>query len=244
MIRAPEVRANRRHGDRVTVGVIYVIKVLHPLRRRWRPVLVAAVVAGIVGLAPITWAYVHTASYRKGPGEVPETPVALVLGAGIQDGRPSRSLAGRLDVAADLYRRGKVKVLLVSGDNRTKEYDEPTVMLHHLVRRGVPARKIVRDHGGRDTWDSCTRARRVFGVTRVTVVTQAFHLPRAVALCRAAGMEAWGVPHTVWHHGPTEFGYLREPAAMLKAVFDLTVRPDPAVLGRPENGVRDALAAG
>ncbi|XVQ13275.1 SanA/YdcF family protein [Spirillospora sp. CA-255316] len=223
-------------------GSVFV-RALRLLRRRWGLVLLLAGLFVCVGLAPLGWAYADTAAYRKSAGDVPATPVALVLGAGIRDGQPSLSLAGRLDVAADLYRRGKVKVLLVSGDNRIKEYDEPTVMRDHLVKRGVPARKIVRDYAGRDTWDSCIRAKRVFGVERLTVVTQSFHLPRAVALCRAAGLDAWGVGHATWIRGATEVGYAREPLAMMKATTDIVRRPGPAVLGRPESGVRDALAA-
>jgi vancomycin permeability regulator SanA len=220
-------------------------RVLRGLRRRLRLLTVVAGLSTCAVLAPLAWAYADTAPYRKAAPGVPVTPVALVLGAGIRpDGTPSLSLAGRLDVAADLYRRGKVNVLLVSGDNRFKDYDEPTLMRDQLVLRGVPARKIVRDFAGRDTWDSCARAKRIFGVRRLTVVTQNFHLPRAVALCRTAGLDAWGVPHTVWYRGSTEIGYAREPLAMLKAMIDIVIQPDPAILGRPERGVREALTLG
>ncbi|GLW64377.1 membrane protein [Actinomadura rubrobrunea] len=213
--------------------------------RRWAaPLTVLAGLGVYTVLAPLAWAYAKTADRRAGPEDVPDAPVALVLGAGIRDGRPTTLLARRLDLAADLYRRGKVRVLLVSGDNRVRGYDEPTVMRDHLIARGVPERRIVRDFAGLDTWDSCVRAKRIFGVEKVTVVTQNFHLPRAVALCRAAGLDAWGVGDDSLAARPpaTAFGYAREPLAMLKAVATLIVRPDPAVLGRPEPGVRQALA--
>ncbi|WP_242613990.1 SanA/YdcF family protein [Actinomadura roseirufa] len=197
-------------------------------------------------LIPTGWAYADTARYRSSVEKVPETPVALVLGAGIGGDQPSPLLARRLDLAVDLYRRGKVKVVLVSGDNRVKGYDEPTVMRAYLMRKGVPERKIVRDFAGLETWDSCARAKRIFGVTRLTVVTQSFHLPRAVALCRAAGIQAWGVgddsmgsPYT----DSTISGYMREPLAMMKAMGNLALQPDPALLGRKEPGVSEALAS-
>jgi len=218
--------------------------VIKSLALRWRaPLAVLAGLAAYALLAPLAWAYAATGERRADPGAVPRTPVALVLGAGIQDGRPTTLLARRLELAADLYRRGKVRVLLVSGDNRTRGYDEPTAMRDHLVALGVPERRIVRDFAGLDTWASCVRAKRIFGVERVTVVTQGFHLPRAVALCRAAGLDAWGVgdDSMAARPGPTAFGYTREPLAMLKAVATLVIRPDPAVLGRPEPGVRQAL---
>ncbi|GAA3953624.1 hypothetical protein GCM10023085_40110 [Actinomadura viridis] len=211
-------------------------------RRAAGPALVLAALVAYGGLAPTGWAYADTAPYRRSARDVPPAPVALVLGAGIRDGRPTGLLARRLDLATDLYRRGKVRVLLVSGDNRVAGYDEPTVMRDHLVAAGVPARAVVRDFAGLDTWDSCARAKRIFGVDRLTVVTQDFHLPRAVALCRAAGLDAWGVGDDSRDRmGPTLQGYAREPLAMLKAVTSLVARPDPALLGRPEPGVRDAL---
>ncbi|WP_231336060.1 SanA/YdcF family protein [Actinomadura graeca] len=197
-------------------------------------------------LAPMGWAYADTAKYRYSPEKVPATPVALVLGAGIWGDHPSPLLARRLDLAADLYRRGKVRVLLVSGDNRVKGYDEPTAMRAYLVGRGVPEGKVVRDFAGLDTWDSCARAKRIFGVTKLTVVTQDFHLPRAVALCRAVGIEAWGVGDDSMGGSRTNAtvrGYVREPLAMMKAVGSLTLRPDPALLGRREPGVDEALAS-
>ncbi|WP_395105307.1 vancomycin high temperature exclusion protein [Actinomadura sp. SCN-SB] len=215
------------------------------LGRLLGPSLVLAGLMVYAILAPTGWAYAETARFRTSVENVPATPVALVLGAGINGSQPSLFLARRLDLAADLYRRGKVKVLLVSGDNRTKGYDEPTVMRDYLLRQGVPDRKIVRDFAGRDTWDSCARAKRIFGVDRLTVVTQDFHLPRAVALCRAAGLDTWGVgDRSPWGMGATKVGYTREPLAMIKALASLTARPDPDLLGRPEPTVHKALTSG
>ncbi|MFD0684201.1 SanA/YdcF family protein [Actinomadura fibrosa] len=215
--------------------------------RRWAgPLSVLGGLGAYAVLAPTAWVYADTAHCRASVANVPETPVALVLGAGIWRDQPSPLLARRLDLAAELYRRGKVKVLLVSGDNRVKGYDEPTVMRAYLAGKGVPERKVVRDFAGLDTWDSCARAKRIFGVTRLTVVTQDFHLPRAVALCRAAGIEAWGVGDDSMGGGRTQAtlnGYAREPLAMMKAMGNLALRPDPALLGKAEPGVKQALAS-
>ncbi|MFB4318204.1 vancomycin high temperature exclusion protein [Actinomadura sp. 21ATH] len=212
--------------------------------RRWigpLSVLVGLLAYGVV--LPTGWAYADTAAYRKSVRDVPATPVALVLGAGIREGQPSLFLARRLDLAVELYRRGKIKVVLVSGDNRVVDYDEPTVMRDYLAAKGVPAERVVRDFAGLDTWDSCVRAGKIFGVTRLTVITQEFHLPRAVALCRAAGLDAWGVGDaSPSQMGATAAGYVREPLAMLKAMGNLTTRPAPTHLGDPEPGVREALA--
>jgi vancomycin permeability regulator SanA len=220
------------------------IPVLGRPSRRWLAPL--AVLSGLVAYgvaAPLGWAYADTARYRQPVQDVPATPVALVLGAGIRGDQPSLFLARRLDLALDLYRRGKIRVVLVSGDNRVAGYDEPTVMRDYLTARGLPEDRIVRDFAGLDTWDSCARAKRIFGVRRLTVVTQNFHLPRAVALCRAAGLDAWGVGDpSPPRMGATVNGYGREPLAMIKAMASLATRPDPALLGRREPGVQEALA--
>ncbi|XVV05058.1 SanA/YdcF family protein [Actinosynnema sp. CA-248983] len=213
-------------------------------RMRWKRVLVVAALAAVLASVPLVWVRVSSAPYRHAAADVPETPVALVLGAGLRGGRPTPFLAGRLDVAADLYEQGKVKVVLVSGDNSRKDYDEPTAMRDYLVAKGVPADVVVADYAGLDTWDSCTRAKRIFGVTRLTVVTQEFHLPRAVALCRSAGLEAFGVGHDTSRQwaSTTAYGHFREAFASGKALWDgLVAKPDPRFLGPLETGVTSAL---
>ncbi|HEY7486717.1 MAG TPA: ElyC/SanA/YdcF family protein [Streptosporangiaceae bacterium] len=216
-----------------------------PVLRRWAgPGSVAVSLAGFAVMAPTGWTYASTGRYRVSADEVPATPVALVLGAGARDNQPTPLLARRLDLAADLYRRGKVKVLLVSGDNSTKDYDEPTVMRDYLVAHGIPDRRIVRDYAGFDTWNSCIRAKRIFGVDRAIVVTQNFHLPRAITLCRAAGVAAYGVGDDSFaaRPWPTLKAYVREPLATIKATYTVARRPDPHFLGPVEMGVQRALA--
>ncbi|HEX6869565.1 MAG TPA: ElyC/SanA/YdcF family protein [Micromonosporaceae bacterium] len=176
--------------------------------------------------------------------DVPAAPVALVLGAQVHpDGTPSAFLAARLDLARRLLVVGKVKVLLVSGDHMRWEYDEPDAMRQWLVDRGVPPEKIVLDYAGFDTYDSCARAYRIFGVRQVTVVTQTYHLPRAVALCRHLGLDANGVgDDTVQRfRQPWTNASIREVGAGVKALFDVFTGRDPVHLGRRETGVDDAL---
>ncbi|WP_053717131.1 SanA/YdcF family protein [Saccharothrix sp. NRRL B-16348] len=213
-------------------------------RIRWKRVLVAVGLLAVLAATPWVWVQTSSAAYRHDAADVPDAPVALVLGAGLtRAGTPTPFLAGRLDVAADLYRRGKVEVLLVSGDNSRTEYDEPTAMRTYLIGRGVPADDVVADYAGLDTWDSCTRAKRIFGVERLTVVTQEFHLPRAVALCRSAGIEAFGVGHdTSDRVSTTAYGHFREVFAAGKAMWDgVVTKPDPRFLGPRETGVTSAL---
>lgn len=174
------------------------------------------------------------------PQSAPSAPVALVLGASVRaDGTPSAVLRDRLDTAVDLYRSGRAKVLLVSGDNRTTDYNEPTAMRNYLVRQGIPAAQVVEDFAGRNTYDSCYRAQAIFGVTHLLVVSQRYHLPRAVATCRALGMDVTGVAGTVSGHALSQPS-LREVPASLKLVLDLVTSRRP-VLGSPEVSVAWAL---
>lgn len=228
----------------------------------WRAVVRAvprwlrlAVGLGVVGallltvgtLASVNWIRQGAQGRLFTTATVPAAPVALVLGTKVQpDGTPSPFLAARLEIARQLYATGKVGAILVSGDNVDPGYDEPTAMRHWLVERGVPENKVVRDHAGLDTYDSCARAKRIFGVDRATLVTQSFHLPRAVTVCRRLGVEANGVgDDTARAYERTwRISSSREHGAAVKAVLDILSGRDPAHLGRRETGVDDALLAG
>lgn len=124
------------------------------------------------------------------PGSGP----ALVLGAGYHaDGEPSPVLEARLGTALTLFREGKVPWIIVSGDNRAHNYNEPLAMRRWLIKRGVPTTSVVSDYGGRRTYDSLRRAQAVFGQEKLVLVTSDFHLPRALFLARGMGLRAVGV---------------------------------------------------
>ena len=200
---------------------------------------------GYVLLLPLGWMYVSSARHRVSAARVPATAVGIVFGAGAPQGRPSPMLAGRLELGAWLYHSGKVQVLLVTGDNSRSHYNEPLVMRDHLVGAGVPRDRIVLDYAGFDTWDSCVRARKIFGVDRAILITQRFHLPRALTLCRSVGIDAWGVGDDSRPYAPiaTVASYLRELPAGLKAFADLVLQPGPHFLGPREPGIDRALHA-
>ncbi|MER7620018.1 ElyC/SanA/YdcF family protein [Streptomyces sp. NPDC126503] len=208
-------------------------------RRAVRAVMLGACLA----LAPVTWTHTASAGKLRTTADVPARDVALVFGAGLWNGRPTPYLAHRLDTAAELYRTGKVRVLLVTGDNSRTAYDEPSAMRTYLTARGVPDARIVSDYAGFDTWDSCVRARRIFGVDRAVLVSQDFHVKRAVALCGRAGVEAYGVGVPEPHDGTWYYGTTREMVAAAKAALDAGLRPDPRFLGPAERGVAEALAS-
>lgn len=212
---------------------------------RRRTLLVGAVALVLVLAAPLAWVQVG-GRLRVHPGvqDVPARPVALVLGAGLRpDGTPSTYLTRRLDAARQLYERGTVGVILVSGDNSRAGYDEPTAMLDWLVARGVPSERVVRDFAGFDTHDTCVRARGVFGVTEAVVVTQDYHLPRALFSCTQAGIDAVGVGVSAKSVEPAKavMYRVREAPASLKAAWDALSGREPVHLGETETAVTDVL---
>jgi vancomycin permeability regulator SanA len=156
--------------------------------------------------------------------QLPPMPVALVLGAQVHpDLVPSGFLQARLDLAAQLYARGLVDHLLLSGDGRSRFYDEPATMRAYLLERGVPESAMTVDAAGLDTFASCRRAREEYGWRELVVVSQQYHLPRAIAICALVGIDAWGVGDEsmrrsgrIWRHGSA-----REAAANLKVIPDL-----------------------
>lgn len=212
-----------------------------PVARRWAYGVVA--VAAVVLVAPTVWAYASSGPYRTTVTAVRPHGVAIVFGAGIYGRTPSPFLAHRLDIARRLYASGKARVLLMTGDNSTPGYDEPTVMRDYLTARGVPPGRIVLDDAGFRTWDSCARARRIFGVRSAILITQSFHVPRATVLCRAAGLDvaAIGDDSASYDLPPTAWGYARELPANVRALIDIWTKPDPHFLGHPEPGVTRAL---
>ena len=165
--------------------------------------------------------------------EVEPRPVALVLGAGIYpNGQLTGVLADRMRTAIELYESGKVDKLLLSGDNRFPEYNEPARMADFARAAGVPESALAYDYAGRRTYDSCYRAKHVFGQEQVIVVTQAFHLPRALYLCQQMGIDAVGVPADRRSYRYAPWFALRETFARLRAWYDTHLRA-PGVVGGP-----------
>jgi SanA protein len=153
------------------------------------------IAAGCGILLTSTYVRFRYQGHIRDPSNVPPAPVALVFGAGLASRtEPSKMLADRVNTAVELYRSGKVQRLLLSGDNSERHHDETKAMRQHAQSRGLPAESLLRDFGGVSTYDSCYRAKAVFGVQRAILVTQAFHLPRALFIANSLGLEAYGVP--------------------------------------------------
>ncbi|MFZ6028991.1 MAG: SanA/YdcF family protein [Chloroflexota bacterium] len=169
--------------------------------------------------------------------DAPVQTVAIVFGAGLQrDGSPTPVLRDRVETAAQLYFAGKVQKLLMSGDNRFASYNEPESMRRYAIALGVPDEAIVLDYAGRRTYDTCYRAKAIFGLDEAILVTQHFHLPRALYLCNHLGMNGVGVAsdnryyrkisRLVWN--------ARELPATLTALWEVHISHPLPVLGEFE----------
>jgi len=162
----------------------------------------------------------------------PRPRVAIVFGASVySNGDLSPVLEDRVDTAIELYRAKKVDRILVSGDNRHPSYNEPKAMQEYLISHAVAPRDVVVDYGGRSTYETCLRAREVFGLKRVVLVTQRFHLPRALYIANQLGLDAVGMSGDLRLDKQIDYQSVREWAAEVKAFINLHFIPPEVVLG-------------
>jgi len=169
--------------------------------------------------------------------DAPSARAAIVFGAGLQrDGTPSPVLKDRIAAAVQLYHLGKVEKLLMSGDNRFIDYNEPAAMKTYAVSLGVPEEAIALDFAGRRTYDTCYRAKHIFGLDEALLVTQKYHLPRAIFTCQEMGMRVSGVAADlrIYNTHSLRFWSLRELPATMVAIWQVWVSHPLPVMGDPE----------
>ena len=184
-----------------------------------------------VGVILFSLPHIHTHA------AVEPRSVARVPGAGLnRDGTPSLPLRDRVDSSVALYQEGKVSKLLMSGDNQEITYNEPEAMRQYALQQGVPDADIILDYAGRRTYDSCLRAKVIFGLDEIIVTTQAYHLHRAIFLCQSLGLEVEGVPveQSRYNQSRYLFWNFREVFATVAAFWDVYLQAPQVVLGEPE----------
>lgn len=203
----------------------------------WRTLLLAGAL-GLLGLLlPRLITTLHAWNKIYLVDEAPSKRVAIIFGAGLRrDGTPTAILRDRVETGASLYFNGKVEKLLMSGDNQAVEYNEPEAMRQYAISLGVPDEAIVLDYAGRRTYDTCYRAKAIFGVESALLVTQKFHLPRALFLCNALGVKAVGVEAKNLNYRRISLliWNIREQFATFTAFMDVFVEKPTPVLGQAE----------
>lgn len=174
--------------------------------------------------------------------DVPPKPVGIVFGAGLsRSGAPSPILRDRIETAAVLYSTGKIQKILMSGDNRFENYNEPGAMRDYAIQLGVPEKDIVLDYAGRRSYDTCYRARHIFGVKEAILITQSFHMPRAMYICSHLEINTFGVPADIRLYYRRSYAYwnLREIPATTIALWEIWISRPLPVLGKPEPILRE-----
>lgn len=214
---------------------------LYQIRRYWILIILVAIVFAALLWGPTVYFNLVTRSERydlnRTPAaQVPAKDVAIVFGAGVYaNGKPTPYLQWRVETAVQLYKADRIKKILMTGDNSTDHYNEPVAMQKLAISLGVPSKDIVLDYAGYSTYDSCYRAQAIFRVKSAIAVTQGYHLPRAVLACQKLGVPTIGV--NAEHNKGRSWGVgyiIREWLSTDKAVVELILNPQPAVLGNSE----------
>jgi len=221
-------------------------------RKLFRIVAAVAVVGLAYVLAVDLWVAGRGGRYVESADQAADgkADCILVLGAGLNEqGQPDFTLADRLTVAIDLYRSGAAAKLLMSGDDGTVGYNEVAAMKAYALARGVAEEDIFMDHAGFSTYESMYRARDVFGARTVIVVTQGYHMGRALYDARALGLDAYGVTSDLRTYGGMTGWRLREVLARNKDFIYAIVKPAPTYLGdaidlQGDGRVTDPASAG
>lgn len=184
----------------------------------------------------ITAVYAQSRIFSN-PTAIQPHRAAVVFGAGLdRNGEPSPVLRDRVAAAVSLYQAGKVEKILMSGDNRFIDYNEPGAMFNYAVELGMPPQDIVLDYAGRRTYDTCYRAKAIFKLDSVILVTQAYHLPRAIFTCNQIGLPSIGFSADlrVYNQRSSLIWNIREIPATFIALVDVWLRHPLPVLGNEE----------
>ncbi|HEX7620309.1 MAG TPA: ElyC/SanA/YdcF family protein [Anaerolineales bacterium] len=199
------------------------------------------IVLAVLGLSILILSRLVTGLYARPntytAADVPARRLAIVFGAGLwRNGTATPVLQDRVQTAANLYFAGKVEKLLMSGDNRFVDYNEPAVMGALAHSLGVPEEAIVLDYAGRRTYDTCYRAKAIFSVTEAILVTQAFHLPRALYECSQLGVNSVGVAADlrIYRISSVLYWNMRELFATVAGLWEVNISHPIPVLGDPE----------
>lgn len=203
----------------------------------WRVIRTLVMLGLLVLFFPRIITSIYAAFQTYSVEEVTADRVAIVFGAGLRrDGSPTAVLRDRVHTAVDLYFAGKAQKLLMSGDNSEIYYNEPEAMRQYALSLGVPAEAIVLDYAGRRTYDTCYRARAIFDVDSAILVTQDFHMSRALFTCNALGLKAKGVKANNYYYLKRSRLYwnIREQFATVGAFWDVFFKKPLPILGEPE----------
>ena len=197
--------------------------------------IVLVVLLLVLGTLPRMVTRLHAGSRLFEPENTPTEKVAIVFGAGLyRNGSPTPVLRDRVATAVELYQGGKVEKLLMSGDNSSRGHNEPIAMRDYAISLGIPEQDIILDYAGHRTYDTCYRARDIFLLDDVILVTQKFHLSRALYTCKNLDLETVGVAADLRTYRAEGYWNIREIPACMMAFFQVHITKPEPVLGDQE----------
>ncbi len=206
------------------------------LKRHQKKIIIFIIICILMAVLPLLIIFLKTHNKIYTRTEAPEKPVAIVFGAAVFGKyTPSDVTADRVQTAVDLYKDGKVEKILMSGDNSLVNYNEPIVMKNYAVELGVPEEDIYLDYAGFRTYDTCARAKKIFGVDSALLVSQKFHLPRCIFICESFGIDSAGVIADKHIYLYWLRQNVREVLGKIVTVYEVYVFPhNPKFLGKEE----------
>lgn len=211
------------------------MKIIQTLRNNWkRIILFSVLLVVIVFVWSNFWVNHESKDFVKSTSDdLPSCKVGLLLGTSktLKNGNQNPFFTFRINATLQLFNAGKIKHILISGDNSTKEYNEPEDMMNELIASGIPADKISLDYAGFDTYDSVLRANKIFGQYSFIVISQRFHAQRAVYIARRYGLDVWGYAAKDVATSKSFLTHTREYFARVKAYFEVKLGVDPYFLG-------------
>lgn len=199
-----------------------------------KTIIVAVTISLLLVVAIIYWVRVeYKDKIYSQIGEVPENSVVVVLGASVKrDKTPNDALEDRLNVAADIWRAGKTQRIILSGDDGRWAQPEIPAMLNYMYNQGVPQEVLIADGDNARTYDSCYRLKHELKQDDVVLVTQGFHLPRALYLCNEVGLDAWGIDSDLRPYSKIVWFTVRDWLASFLAYWDILLSAKPSYLTR------------
>lgn len=221
-------------------------KFINRLKRiNWKPkikrICIALIISGFaILIIPFILHYSFTKTYSEkiynNIEDIPQKKVAIVFGAGLAGkGLPGDILKDRIEASAELYKAGKVEKIIMSGDNRFVDYDEPSAMIDYAIQLGIPEENLEPDYAGRRTYDTCTRAKLIFGVDEAVLVTQRFHMTRAMYICNSKGIDSVGMIADKHHYEGENFNKIRDIYSFSLALWDVNIGNPGVVMGEQIN---------
>lgn len=198
---------------------------------KWALILFVIFIVGILGVNFFVKIYASSLIVNSDSIPIENADCVLVLGAGINNREPSPMLKDRLDVAIDLYKKGIVPKIIMSGDHHRVSYDEVNIMKNYAISLGVDSSDIFMDHAGLSTYDSVYRAKHIFKVNKMIIVTQKYHLYRSLYIAKSLKIEAYGVAATPIKYSGQFMRDLREILARDKDFLKCIFKPESTYMG-------------